>query len=187
MVFGKCSLFGGLITAMLVIFSQGPALAQDRLPDARLKFSSTSYGFLLGGSQGQGILEFQGQRYPFTVSGRRVGTIGMTQVDALGQVYGLRQLADFPGRYRVAEGGLTVGQGGGHTWLRNDRGVTLYVQNLQTGLEMTLGGGTVDVALREPLPPSSVDTSTTDARANPARPATEGLPPLELISPPRQR
>ena len=39
-----------------------------------------------------------------------------------------------------------MGQGGGSTLLRNEKGVTLYLQNTQRGAELTLGGGGVDIA-----------------------------------------
>jgi hypothetical protein len=105
---------------------------------------------LFGYQQGQGALEFQGRQYPFTVAGIKVATVGFTKVDALGQVYRLRELADFNGRYIAIEGGLTVIQGGGHTVLRNEKGVMLYLQNVQYGLDLSLGGGGVDIALTEP-------------------------------------
>lgn len=138
-----------LLMAVLVA-GAGAALAQDARPDARLEFSSTSFGLLFGFSQGQGTLEFQGRRYPFSVSGIKVATVGVTRVSALGQVYRLRELADFTGRYVAVEGAFTLGQGGGNAILRNEKGVTLYLQNVQQGIELTLGGGGISIALTEP-------------------------------------
>ena len=142
--------FAWVVLAVILVVETGVALAQDRRPDARLAFSSTSFGLLFGYQQGQGALEFQGRKYPFTVAGIKVATVGFTKVDALGQVYRLRELADFNGRYIAIEGGLTVIQGGGHTVLRNEKGVMLYLQNVQYGLDLSLGGGGVDIALTEP-------------------------------------
>jgi len=142
--------FAWVVLAVILVVGTGVALAQDRRPDARLAFSSTSFGLLFGYQQGQGALEFQGRKYPFTVAGIKVATVGFTKVDALGQVYRLRELADFNGRYIAIEGGLTVIQGGGHTVLRNEKGVMLYLQNVQYGLDLSLGGGGVDIALTEP-------------------------------------
>lgn len=142
--------FARMMLMTALVAGTGLALAQDRRPDARLAFSSTSFGLLFGYQQGQGALEFQGRKYPFTVSGIRAATLGIAKVDALGQVYRLRELADFPGRYIAVEGGLTVVQGGGNAVLRNEKGVTLYLQNVQYGLDLTLGGGGVDIALTEP-------------------------------------
>jgi len=139
-----------MVFLVVLATGTGAVLAQDRRPDARLAFSSTAIGLGFGYQWGQGALEFQGRKHPFTVSGIKAATLGVTRVDALGQIYRLRELADFSGRYIVVEGGLTVVQGGGNAVLRNEKGVTLYLQNVQYGLDLTLGGGGVDIALTAP-------------------------------------
>lgn len=150
--------FMRIVLAMALITATGAASAQDRRPDARLAFSSTAFGLVFGYQWGQGALEFQGRKYPFTISGIKAATLGVASVDALGQVYRLQELADFPGRYLVVEGGLTVVQGGGNALLRNEKGVMLYLQNVQYGLDLTLGGGGVDIALTEPADPAASTT-----------------------------
>ena len=139
------------------------AQAQDGRPDARLEFSSTSYGLLVGFNKGQGKLIFGERQYRFSVSGVKVGTLGVARVDAVGQVYRLRELADFPGRYYALEGAITVGQGGGGTVLRNQKGVMLYLQNVQKGVELTLGGGGPDIGFTESA--ASGPTGSTEAGA----------------------
>ena len=64
----------------------------------------------------------------------------------------------------MVEGGLTVVQGGGNALLRNEKGVMLYLQNVQYGLDLTLGGGGIDIALTEP-------TATSASTATPTAPA----------------
>ncbi|HRD49824.1 MAG TPA: hypothetical protein PL166_09530 [Candidatus Contendobacter sp.] len=136
--------------AVLLMGGICPIQAQDARPDARLQFSSFSVGLLFGYSQGEGTLDFAGRQYPFTVSGITLATVGISQVSAVGQVYRLREAADLAGRYAAIEGALTLGQGGGSAVLRNAKGVTLYLQNVQQGLEVTLGGGGLSIALTEP-------------------------------------
>lgn len=137
------------LLAVLIVFG-GAVWAQDGRPDARLRFSSASYGLVVGYGQGQGVLEFQGEQHPFTISGFKLATVGITRISALGQVYRLREVADFAGRYVMIEGAATLVQGGGNAVLRNEKGVTLYLQNVQRGLELTLGGGSFSIALTEP-------------------------------------
>jgi hypothetical protein len=141
---------GWMVLLAVLAGSGGVVWAQDGRPDARLQFSSTSFGLLIGYGQGQGVLEFQGERYPFTISGFNLATVGITRVNALGQVYRLREVADFAGRYVAVGGGLTLVQGGGSTMLRNGNGVTLYLQNVQQGLDLSLGGGSFSITLAEP-------------------------------------
>ena len=144
--------FTAMVLTLMLIIGTNMTLAQNKLPDARLEFSSTSFGLLFGYSQGTGTLLFQEREYPFSVSGIKVATLGVSQVNALGLVYGLQEIADFAGNYAVVEGGLTLVQGGGSTLLRNGKGVTLYLQNLQYGLDLTLGGGGFSITLDEPEP-----------------------------------
>lgn len=151
----------GILGVALLVASMGAALAQDAQPVGRVQLSTTSVGLLLGYDQGQGRLSFQGKEYPFTLSGFKVATLGFTQMDALGQVYDLQEVADFAGRYVVVAQAFTLVQGGGNTLLRNEKGVTLYLQNLQHGVELTLGGGSLTIALAEPDVAAS--QTTTDA------------------------
>lgn len=142
--------FIAMVLTLLLALGTKALLAQDGIPDGRVEFSSTSFGLLFGYSKGKGILHFQGQQYPFTISGFKVATVGVTRVDALGRVYDLEEIDDFAGNYAVVTGGFTLVQGGGHAMLRNSKGVTLYLQNLQQGLDLTLGGGRLSIALGEP-------------------------------------
>lgn len=139
-----------IAVVVLLIGGISPIWAQDARPDARLQFSSLSVGLLFGYSQGQGTLDFAGRQYPFTVSGIKLATVGISQVSAVGQVYRLREVADLAGRYAAVEGALTLVQGGGSAVLRNAKGVTLYLQNVQQGLELTLGGGALSIVLTDP-------------------------------------
>ncbi len=145
---------GWAVLLVVLGMSGGVARAQDGRPDARLQFSSTSFGLLVGYGQGQGVLEFQGEKYSFAISGFKLATVGVARVSALGQVYRLREVADFAGRYMAVEGAATLVQGGGNAVLRNERGVTLYLQNVQQGLELTLGGGSFSIALTDPPEPA---------------------------------
>ena len=134
-----------ILTAMLAT-GTGAALAQDGRVDGRLQFSSTSFGLLFGYSQGDGSLEFEGKNYPFTVSGVKVATIGVSKVDALGQVYRLSELADFSGTYVNIEGGFTLIQGGGSAMLRDldkllSQETGLYVQVADDPLTCVARGG----------------------------------------------
>lgn len=155
--------FARVIVLVVCAVGAGVAQAQDGRPDARLEFSSTAYGVLVGVNKGQGKLIFRERQYRFSVAGVRVGTLGIARVDAAGQVYRLRELADFPGRYYALEGAVTVGQGGGGAVLRNQKGVMLYLQNAQKGVELTLGGGGLDIAFTESA--ASGPTGPTEAGA----------------------
>lgn len=159
--------FAPIILTTVLAAGTGVTLAQDARPDARMQFSSTSFGLLFGYSRGQGELEFRGRKYPFTVSQIKAATLGVTKVEALGQVYRLQDVADFAGTYAAVEGGLTLFQGGGNAMLRNEKGVTLFLQNVQYGFDVTLGGGGLSITLSEPASatvPVTTETGTAPPR-----------------------
>jgi hypothetical protein len=126
------------------------ASAQEQLPAARLSFTGTTFGLLLGYSQGRGTLNFNGEEFPFAVRGFKLLTLGAAKVEAEGVVYNLQKLADFAGSYAAAEGDVTLFIGGGVTVMKNQHGVVIYLQNLQRGLELTAGGGNLQIALEQP-------------------------------------
>lgn len=139
-----------IIGVTLLLMGGHAVWGQDRPPDGRVEFSSTSYGLLLGVNRGEGRLIVKDRQYFFTVSGIKLATLGIARINAIGQVYHLRDLADFSGRYYAVEGAFTIVQGGGNALLRNSKGVMLYLQNVQQGLELTLGGGGFDIVFVEP-------------------------------------
>lgn len=116
------------------------------LPSARLEFQSSSYGFIVGVSQGSGTLTYQEEAFPFSLKGYSVGMIGGASVDAIGVVYDLNDVGDFPGNYSILTGSFTAFQGGGSARYKNDKGVTIEVQMLQKGAELSLGAGRIEIA-----------------------------------------
>ncbi len=147
----------GLLVLLFSTVSTAPA--QEQLPSGRLAFTSTSFGLLVGYNQGKGTLSFQGKDHPFSIAGYKLVTVGVARVDALGVVYNLDKLSDFEGRYTAAEGSFTVWQGGGGAVMKNANGVVIYLQTLQQGLELSLGGG-MDIMLEQPtVGPAASETA----------------------------
>jgi hypothetical protein len=184
------------VLALLGLLATSAVVAEDvELPSARLTFKSTSFGLLVGLNQGEGTLRFQDKDYPFTVQGYSLAVLGCSQVEAIGQVYGLQRVADFEGRYLFGSGGLTLVQGGGSAYLQNDNGVVVYLQALQQGLELNLGGGGLWVELTPPAKAPATTTATAPSAAPPAPTAPAaaptatkappaGPPPVDLMAKP---
>ena len=123
------------------------AEAQEEMPSGRLQYESTAFGLILGYNQGNGILTMDGKEYPFSIKGIKLATIGVSRIDATGVVYHLSRIDDFNGRYMMLEGSLTIALGGGNALLRNQHGVIISLQTLQKGVELTLGGGGLEITL----------------------------------------
>src|SRR5215469_12589274 len=62
-----------------------------------VEMSQVQAAYIGSGSAGHGTLRFRGNTYPFDVGGLGVGGIGVSTIEARGDVYGLRRLSDFPG------------------------------------------------------------------------------------------
>ena len=171
-----------LITAFSIAGPLHRGIASDeQLPSGRLEFANTSYGFIVGYSEGGGTLYFNGGEYPFSVKGLKLGTVGVSKVEATGSVYNLNDIADFEGKYRALDAGLTLIQGGNVAILRNQKGVRISLQTYQHGAEMTLGVSGVDIVLQQALSDASGEAAAQSRETNQYYKKTE-LPPLELIS-----
>ena len=106
--------------------------------------------YIGSGSGGAGVLVFRGVAYPFDVGGVGVGGIGLSTIEATGEVYNLRDLGQFPGTYGQARYGFAIGTAsGGDLWLQNEAGVILHLKAKREGLMLSLGGDAVVISMRQ--------------------------------------
>jgi hypothetical protein len=137
-----------LVLAMtLVCF--GSAWAEEKKPDATLKFSEGSVAVGIGWSWGKGVLTFQGKDQAFKVKGLSVGEIGITKAEATGRVFNLKKLADFEGLYAAAGAEGTIALGAGETALKNNKGVVIYISPLTKGVNFKLAVEGVNFTLEK--------------------------------------
>jgi len=114
-----------------------------------VKISSGSVAAGVGFSWGGGVLTYQGKDYPFDVSGLSVADVGISQAEASGNVYHLKNLADFNGNYTGVSAGVTVAGGGGGMALRNQNGVVVNLSGTTQGLKFKLGVDGVKFTLKQ--------------------------------------
>ena len=149
----KFLLRSALVGAVLVTLSGwlGAAGAEEEkpapIPDATLRISAKQLAVGAGFSWGGGVLCYQGQEYPIKVDGLTVGTVGLTEIEANGQVFDLHKLEDFDGTYFAAVAGSTIGGGGGKLVMKNQSGVVVHVQATTIGVGLTIGVSGVKLAL----------------------------------------
>ena len=119
-------------------------------PDGTVEMSQVQAAFIGSGSTGTGTLTYRGRSYPFTVSGLGVGGIGVSTIEARGEVYSLRDLQQFPGAYAQGRYGFAIGTtSGGDLWLKNDSGVVIRLVAKRTGLMLSLGGDAVVITMKQ--------------------------------------
>jgi len=118
----------------------GLSLAADtkRKPDATLKLTEGSVAVGIGWSWGKGTLSFKGKSYPVKVEGLTVGEVGVKRASAVGNVYDLKNLADFDGTYVAGGAGATIGGGAGITAMKNQNGVTIEMKSTTQGASLKL-------------------------------------------------
>jgi hypothetical protein len=115
-----------------------------------VRMTQVQAAYLGSGSAGNGVLRYQGSSYPFNVGGLGVGGIGLSKIEAKGEVYGLQRLSDFPGAYVQARAGFALGNtSAGDLWLKNANGVIMRLVAKRQGLMLSLGGDAVVIQMNQ--------------------------------------
>ena len=115
--------------------------------EGTVSFSGGAFALGIGLQWGNGTLTYQGQQYPFKVSGLSVLDVGASSITGSGTVHNLNKLADFSGNYFAATAGATVAGGDSVTTLRNQNGVVIDGITTAQGARLTLAPGGVSVTL----------------------------------------
>jgi hypothetical protein len=124
-----------------------PATSSASPTEGTVSFSGGAFALGIGFQWGNGILAFQGQQYPFRVSGLSVIDVGASGITGSGTVRNLRNVADFSGNYVSATAGVALAGGGSVATLRNQNGVTISLTTTAQGARLTLAPGGVNITL----------------------------------------
>jgi hypothetical protein len=146
----------GLAAAALLPFagcsssqSNNQQSLEGKQSDGTVDMQQVQAAFIGSGGGGSGSLNFRGQTYPFAVGGLGIGGIGASTINASGEVYDLKRVADFPGAYAQGRYGFVIGnESGGDLWLQNERGVIMHLKAKRTGLMLSLGGDAVVISMQ---------------------------------------
>jgi hypothetical protein len=131
-----------------VLMVSALAVAQDGPPSGKVWMESKSVALGIGVSWGDGKLTFQGKDHVFDVKGLSVIDLGVSKVQATGEVFNLKKLSDFSGNYVAGQAGATVGGGAGAVIMKNQNGVVMKLTSVGQGVQLTLAGSGVDVKLK---------------------------------------
>jgi hypothetical protein len=124
-----------------------PVVSLAQTPDATIELSGGSVAAGIGYGWGHGTLFFHGKRYPVTVSGLSLASVGVAGYSTAGTVYGLRSLQDIDGVYASVAAEGTLGGGAGATAMENQNGVVINMISRTEGLNLTLAAEGVKVAI----------------------------------------
>jgi hypothetical protein len=103
----------------------------------------------IGYSWGSGTLIFQGKRYPLSVSGLSIGSVGISDYTAAGNVTGLHTPQDINGVFSAVGAGATLGGGGNVAAMRNQNGVVIHLSSTTQGVSLSIGTSGVKISLAQ--------------------------------------
>jgi hypothetical protein len=123
------------------------ASAQSRAQTGSVRLHIVKAGFIVGVGGGSGTLVYHGKRYPLSVGGIGVGSLGVAAVDLVGSASNLHSPADIAGTYGAAGAGATFVGGAAVARLQNEKGVVLELRGAQVGFQVSLGLGGMTIAM----------------------------------------
>ena len=139
-------------TSLFLATTAFPALAAEGdkvVPSATVDIKETQFGFILNGDVGHGTLHFNGENKLFHMHGAKLGGVGITGMDIVGEVYYLERIEDFDGLYFKADLGMTIINADKvGMWLKNDDGTVLHLRSTDAkGLALSIGIEGVNISL----------------------------------------
>lgn len=115
---------------------------------ATLTLDEWQAAYDVSAASGEGTITFNGETRRFSMTSVGAGGTGAQSISAVGQVFNLGSLSDFPGTYTGTRSGLTLFQGKMHEKLTNDKGVVIYLTGKTQGLSSTTGLDKVVITLK---------------------------------------
>jgi hypothetical protein len=128
--------------------SQSDVDVKGKAISGYVRMTQVQAAYLGSGNAGSGVLTYNGRRYPFSIGGLGVGGIGISKIEAKGEVYGLASVSNFAGSYVQARYGGALGNlSTGELWLKNSNGVVMRLIAKRQGLMLSLGGDAVVIRM----------------------------------------
>jgi len=141
--------FGLTLIAVVGLLSAGGAARAQDAAAGKVTIQSTSIALGIGVSWGDGVLEYGGKKYTFTVKGLSIIDLGVSKVYARGEVFNLKKVEDFEGKFAAGGGGATVGVGAAGAAMVNENGVRMVLTASTEGVKFSLAQAGVEIALNK--------------------------------------
>jgi len=125
----------GLRAGLLAIAALLGAASVAHAESGTISIRIFKAGFIVGGSAGEGVLTFHGQRYPLSIGGLSYGfTFGASETRFHGTVTNINRPSDINGVYGQGGAGAAIIKGAQGIVLANQSGAVLTLAGEQTGL-----------------------------------------------------
>jgi len=128
----------GLVASLPLLALASPARAEA--PSGRLEMDEVEIALFFSAGWGHGTLFYEGT-HGFKMKGLGVGGLGVSKLEAYGNVFRLTKLSDFPGAYGTAQAGAVASDAKleGGIWMENPAGVQIHLVPRRSGVALTLG------------------------------------------------
>jgi hypothetical protein len=124
---------------------------EERVPSGLVTLNLKSVALGVGGSSGEGVLNFQGRSYPFSISGVSLVDIGISSFTGAGKVYDLRSPADLTGTYAASQATFAIAGGASAMSMKNERGVTIVIlknEGQESGTQLSIGPAGMKITMK---------------------------------------
>ena len=124
---------------------------EERVPSGLVTLNLKSVALGVGASQGEGVLNFQGKSYPFTISGMSLVDVGISSFTGAGKVYDLKSPGDLAGTYGGSQATFAIAGGASAMSMKNEKAVTIVVlknEGKESGTQFTLGPGGMKITMK---------------------------------------
>jgi Cu/Ag efflux protein CusF len=128
------------------------AVAVEPSPEVsgEVELESKAVALGIGYEWGHGTLTmYDGSTHPFKVTGLSVVDVGISSIEASGEVYHLTDPKDFAGTYVAGAAGAALVKGGSVATMKNGQGVVMQLKSKQEGVRLTLAPEGVTIKLEE--------------------------------------
>jgi hypothetical protein len=132
-----------LLLAVTPGVAQGPYYAVGSV-----SIDMTSVAAGVGASWGGGVLRFKGKSYPFKIDGLSVGSVGVSSISAVGNVYNMTSVSQFSGNYAAVGAGITLAGGVAGLKMQNQGGVIINLYATQAGVQLNIGPQGFTITMR---------------------------------------
>jgi hypothetical protein len=122
------------------------------VPSGKIELTGGSVAAGVGYTWGNGTLVFQGKKYHLKVDGVSILHVGLSDYNASGTVYNLKNLSDINGVYTAVSAGAAVAGGASVTAMKNSNGVVIQFVATHEGVNLSLGPKGVTITLENASP-----------------------------------
>jgi hypothetical protein len=129
-----------LALAAFLLLAVSPGRAQGPYyPIGSVSIDMMNIGAGVGFSSGSGVLMYEGKRLLFKIDGLSVGNLGISSISAVGNVYNMSTVSQFPGNYAAVGAGITLAGGVAGLKMQNQSGVIINLYAVQQGVQLNIG------------------------------------------------